>query len=222
MNLLLYFILPLLFVQQPAPTCRVIPDEINETYEGECRYGFAHGYGIASGKDRYEGDFRRGLPHGRGTYTRSTGETYIGEWKRGMRHGMGLIINENKDTIAQGIWRDGGFLRESKGSKELPDYVVRYQRNITRLRFLNLSEGNRIFFKVDQGSTERQISHLNVFGSSGNYLAYPNMFGFEDVTFPFQGRIVFYGYSRTGYTVYQVELTMEINKPGNWEVHIIY
>lgn len=222
MNIVLFAFISLLFIQQPAPACRVIPEEISETYEGKCRMGYAHGFGVATGKDRYEGNFRRGLPHGMGTYTWSTGETYIGEWKKGLRHGLGVIINENKDTLARGIWKDGGFLRESKLNKANPDYVVRYQRNITRLRFVNLSEGNKVFFKLDQGRTDRQISHLSVFGTSGNYLNYPNMFGFEDVTFPFQGRVVFYGYSRTGYTVYQIELTLEINKPGNWEVHIIY
>lgn len=217
-----YILLSVMFLQQSSNGCKVISESISLSYEGECRRGFAHGFGIAEGSDRYEGDFKRGLPHGTGTYTWENGDIYKGEWCKGERHGRGVLINADKDTLARGIWKKDQFIRETSLSSSKPAYLVRYQKNITRLRFVRVSDGNRVLIKLDEGSGARQISHLSVFGTSGQYISYPNMFGYEEVTFPFEGRIVFYGPSKTGYTTYLIELTFEINNPGNWEVHIIY
>ena len=219
------FIIYVLFIgitlQTSQEECNVLLEPINQSYEGKCRRGLAHGKGVATGIDRYEGMFSRGLPHGLGTYEWENGETYNGYWLRGERHGPGVLLNERGDTLALGTWKKDVLSTRSRVNKT-PDYVVRYQKNITRLRFVRISDGNKIFVKLDHGGGQRQISSVNVFGSSGNYLAFPNMFGYEEVIFPFEGRISFYGPSKTGYTVYLIELTYEINEPGNWEILISY
>lgn len=210
------------FTQQNSNPCRVSLDNINSRYEGECRRGLAHGFGIAEGIDRYEGQFKKGLPHGKGTYTWSNGDVYTGKWRKGQMHGLGRLTKAGNDIIYRGMWKDGEFVNDYDSLSDKPPYVIRYQKNITRIRFVKLSDGDNVFCRVDEAGGNRPISHVSTFGSSGQYLAYPGKFGFEKVTFPFDGKVVFNVPSRTGFTTFQIELIYEINEPGNWEIQLTY
>jgi hypothetical protein len=221
MQFIIYMLFLGITLQASREECKVLMESISQSYEGKCRRGLAHGQGLATGIDRYEGMFSQGLPHGPGIYEWANGETYHGYWRRGVRHGPGVMVNQAGDTLAAGNWKNN-VLKTRTGVNETPDYVVRFQKNITRLRFVRVSDGNKVFVKLDHGGGQRQISSLNTFGTSGTYLTRSNMFGYEEVTFPFEGRISFYGPSRTGYTIYLIELTYEINEPGNWEILLTY
>ncbi len=200
--------------------CKVLVEEIAEVYFGDCRRGLAHGFGHAQGEDSYKGDFFRGRPHGEGTYTWANGDTYSGMWSHGHMHGKGSFFDAEVDSTFTGRWHNGERIENNGALAEVP-YVVRYKRNITRYRFNRVLDGNRVFFKMGGTARDRQILQLSTHGSSGQYFTYSNMFGYEEVMFPFTGKISFLGPSRTGHTQYLVEMMFEINEPGYWEI-IIY
>jgi hypothetical protein len=201
--------------------CEVLKEGISDSYIGNCRRGLAHGFGKASGDDRYEGQFRRGLPHGPGEYVWANGDQYTGLWFNGVMHGEGTFYDAEIDSVYSGRW-DNGQYQFVKYPRPEAQYVVRYRSNITRFRFNRIIDGNRVFFKIPEAAQSRRISQLSTYGSSGQYFVYTNMFGYEEVEFPFSGRISFVGPSRTGATQYLVQMTFEINEPGYWEVIIYY
>ena len=118
---------------QTASRCRVLDPELQSSYSGACRDGFAEGYGSANGTAEYQGEFRAGRKHGKGIKTWRTGDRYEGEFvgdlKEGngtyswsadgpaagerytgayhadRRHGLGTYTWPNGETYA-GLWAD--------------------------------------------------------------------------------------------------------------------
>lgn len=203
--------------------CKVLKPEISQTYEGKCRRNLAHGFGTARGEDYFEGQFRKGLPHGTGVYVWSNGDTYAGEFRNGMKHGLGRYTIAESDSAFVGLWNNDKFVRiVDLKEKEEPNYKIYYQRNLTRTRFARTGDGNKVLFSLADGGGNRPASAMNIFGTSGFQINYGRFFGFEDVTFPFEGRISFTAPSRSGLVVYQIELFFTINQPGIWEITLTY
>ncbi len=122
----------LAFGQGTAP-CKVHDPELQGSYSGGCRNGWADGDGEAAGTAHYEGGFRAGRKQGRGvkqwpsgdryegefvgdhrdgsgTYTwgRHTawaGERYTGNYRNGRRHGFGVYEWPDGDRYA-GDWNN--------------------------------------------------------------------------------------------------------------------
>jgi len=78
--------------------CKVIDTDINSSYEGECKEGFADGFGTAKGRDTYIGGFKKGLTHGKGKYLWANGDKFQGNYKNGKKNGEGHYT-----------WADGGY-----------------------------------------------------------------------------------------------------------------
>lgn len=93
--------------------CKVLDPDISLTYVGLCEDGYAHGKGVAKGKDEYEGEFLRGQPHGTGTYTWAAGRQYVGDWSAGKRNGFGRLTWAD-GAMYEGEWRND--LREGSGT----------------------------------------------------------------------------------------------------------
>ncbi len=204
-------------------TCEVLKPEIGDEYIGNCRRGLAHGQGIASGEDFYEGEFRRGLPHGSGTYTWDNGDSYKGDWRRGQMHGYGTFTIAEKDSSFYGYWANNDFKRLVDSTEtQIPNYEIYYQRNLTSTRFLRIVDGDRVLFTFRGHSASRRVRYLSTVGTSGNYVRYGRYFGYENVTFPFEGKISFVAPSRTGEVFFQIDLFFKINQPGHWEVQLSF
>jgi hypothetical protein len=205
-------------------TCNVLMPEIGEEYVGNCRRGLAHGKGIASGEDFYQGEFRRGFPHGAGTYTWSNGDTYEGAWRRGQMHGQGTFTIAENDSAFYGYWVNNEFKRlvDTTAVKQIPNYEIYYQRNLISTRFLRVIDGDKVLFTFRDQSANRRVRNIHTLGTSGNYISYGRFFGFENVTFPFEGKISFLAPSRTGEVVFQIDLFFKINQPGSWEVQLSF
>jgi hypothetical protein len=87
--------------------CKVLVDNLQGQYNGDCKKGLANGEGSAKGIDTYIGNFRKGFPNGFGVYTYENGSNYIGKFRKGLKDGYGLknTITEAGDLVQYyGLW----------------------------------------------------------------------------------------------------------------------
>ena len=211
--------------------CKVLKPGIDSIYTGGCKQGLADGRGEAYGIDQYIGEFRKGLPDGAGTYTWNTGEKYEGEWKKGLRNGTGkyTIMHDGRDSVLLGIWENDNFL----GEKALPPYMIQYKSGIVRVSCVRIGDQPfYIRYKFARGGSTSEntnaISGLLLQGNSGSESQTGNYFGFEQVTFPFEGKLQFNAPSafsapnESNAVTLNYELKFVINQPGAWMVTIYY
>ncbi len=214
--LLCIFYIPLTRAQE---TCKVLKPEISLNYKGDCKNGLAHGNGEAYGRDQYVGHFKKGYPDGEGTYKWSTGEVYKGHWKRGMRHGMGefSFFENSRDTTIVGKWDRDEFV----GSKTSDAaYQITYKNNINRITVNKIGPGNQIRFKFLRNGNEIAVGNLILFGDSGATRTNRQFTGFENIEFPFEGKLTFTASNDFYGAVLNCELTFIIKEPGSYQIHI--
>lgn len=199
--------------------CRVLKSEISISYTGGCKKGLAHGKGEAFGIDHYKGEFKKGVPSGQGTYFWSTGETYEGYWKNGLRNGKGkytFFVN-GKDTIQEGRWVKDKFISAEK----VADFSVTLRRNLDRYVFLRMGNGNTIYIYLYKlGIPNSDIEDLMLSGDSGSLLHGLGMIGFDQVKFPFEGKINYRTWNKLHTQRFNVVMEFRITKPGLWKISI--
>lgn len=211
--------------------CKVLKPGIDSTYTGSCKQGLADGSGVATGIDQYTGEFKKGLPNGKGTYLWKTGEKYEGEWKKGLRDGTGTFTSKHdgRDSIVTGIWGSDKYI----GEESIPPFVIQYRSGISRVSCVRTGDQPfRVYYKFTRGSGTSEytspISDLLLQGSSGSESGSTNNFGFDTVTFPFEGKVKFSApsaFSSQGSqsaVTLSYELNLAINQPGAWMVTIYY
>lgn len=199
--------------------CQVLKAEISLEYDGECKNGLAHGVGIASGQDQYSGRFRKGYPHGIGTYTWSTGEVYEGAWKNGLRHGYGKYTSskDGKETLQEGNWLKDKFMGRS-GSNTIK---VKTKRNVIRYTAIRKSDGNQVMVKIlMNGVPNIEIEDLMFIGDSGSEIGYSQYIGYENVEFPFSGKITYLTWNKLKTIRYEVVFEFVVPQPGYWELSL--
>lgn len=196
--------------------CKVLMPEISGKYEGGCKKGLANGLGKAIGKDTYVGSFKKGLPNGIGIYTwTKTGAVYDGNWKKGFRKGKGkyTITINGKDSITQGYWDKNKYIGKNKVTKR---YSVIFKRGISNLYFFKNGDGNQVIIEVDEIQSP---TNLLMQGSSGSQFSYAYT-GFQNITFPFKGRITYDIKNKLSATSHYCALEFEIFEPGDWTIKI--
>lgn len=204
-------------------TCKVLVSRISDSYTGGCKQGLANGTGEAYGVDQYKGDFRKGLPDGTGTYIWQTGEKYEGQWKKGLRDGRGVYITKHmgRDSLLVGIWKDDVYA----GQEKLPPYVIQYRSNLGRVTLMKMgTTPPYVKFKFSRSgeSSAGSISNLMTSGSSGSESLTNNMVGYENIDFPFEGRLKFTAPNAFNTAILDCELRFLINEPGAWTMTIFY
>ncbi len=207
-----------LFAQE---NCKVLLPALNGNYAGDCKQGLAHGFGEATGEDFYRGDFVRGLPQGKGTYMWKNGGNYTGEWDKGLRDGSGIYTykREGKDSTLAGIWREDKFV----GEKIIPPYEIEYRNGIGRVTCMKI--GDRPYVKytfLRNGGESYIVSNVLMQGSSGSESNNSAFTGYEQVKFPFKGKITFNAPNAFNAATLSCELRITINKPGAWIVSISF
>jgi len=199
--------------------CDVLKPEISLIYKGECKKGLAHGKGEASGRDNYAGEFRRGLPHGTGIYTWSTGEVYEGDWRNGKRHGYGTysFISSGRDSLLQGMWANDVF----KGMSQADAVHVVMKRNLVRYTSMRRGDGNQVMVKILMGGVpSSDIEDLMFVSNSGSEIGYSYVTGFDNVEFPFWGKVTYSTWNKLKTMRYDVVFEFEITQPGLWEISL--
>lgn len=202
--------------------CKVLLPQIADSYTGACKNGLADGKGEAFGTDQYKGDFKKGLPEGKGVYIWQTGDKYEGSWKKGLREGQGIYSfkSEGKDTVITGIWKEDKYI----GTAAIKPYLITYRSGIPRASFLKSGDfPGYIVFKFSRaGGSTNDINDLMMQGNTGNEMITSNFTGFEQVTFPFEGRIKFMAPNALRTAVIHCEMHYKINEPGAWIITIYY
>jgi hypothetical protein len=101
-----------LYAQQDSTLCKVKLKELEGSYTGGCRLGFANGQGKARGLDRYTGMFKDGLPNGEGVYYYNDSVYYNGNFQDGIKEGKGethYLRKAKPDSIIDGFWSGGEY-----------------------------------------------------------------------------------------------------------------
>lgn len=225
-NILKLMLIPFLAISfmtvKAQEECEVLAENLKGDYRGECKRGLAQGYGEAQGKDHYIGEFRKGYPHGKGTYTWSTGEKYEGEWERGLRDGEGTyyFFANGHDSVIYGKWVEDEYV----GVYHERPYNVDYRNNVGRVTFNKISDDRqyvRIKF-IRNGGEQTNISDLLMTGSSGTENTSRMFTGFENVEFPFAGKVIFNAPNSFYAATMRCEVRYKIFEPGAWIVSVTY
>jgi len=201
--------------------CKVLLPALTGKYTGDCKAGLADGTGEAVGEDFYKGEFVKGLPDGKGTYLWKNGAIYTGEWKKGMRHGKGRyeFIYQDSDSILDGDWRNDKYM----GVKALRPYIIEYRNGIGRVSCMKVGDRPYVKYKFSRGGAENySISNLLMQSSSGSERTTGEFTGYEQVEFPFWGKITFSAPNAFYTATLSCELRLTINEPGAWIVTISY
>lgn len=195
-----------------AQNCKVSHKNLNETYQGDCKKGKAHGKGFAKGTDSYKGEFKKGFPDGIGIYTWANGDVYEGEFKKGKKEGKGKLAynTTTKDSIVEGYWSKDEYI----GVNKTPYKLLTKSENIVLVNFSRRPKehGNaiRLYFKKN----DRQVPNpkINrVVATKGNYTnqrQLPNYLELAEVTYPIK-------------LIIQYELEsfeFEVFQPGTWKI----
>ena len=98
-SLLFSTVISCIYSQDNKDNCKVLMNEISESYQGDCKDGLAHGNGLAQGIDTYEGKFKKGLPYGNGKYAWANGDYYDGRWKEGDKAIMLFNVPDNNVRV---------------------------------------------------------------------------------------------------------------------------
>jgi len=87
--------------------CKVLVEDLQGQYNGDCKKGLANGNGSAKGIESYTGEFKRGYPNGFGVYIYKDSSRYIGNFKKGKKDGYGMLVRKT-DTggkiLDYGLW----------------------------------------------------------------------------------------------------------------------
>jgi hypothetical protein len=206
---------------QAQESCQVLLPAISGAYAGDCKQGLAHGVGEATGVDFYRGEFVKGLPQGKGTYIWKNGASYSGDWEKGLRHGEGVYTSkhEGRDSVLAGIWKEDKYI----GRKASEPYVIEYRNGIGRVTCMRIGDRPYIKYKFSRNGGESNImSNLLLQGSSGTESNTAAFTGYEEVKFPFSGKVIFNAPNAFNSATLSCELRLKINRPGSWLVTISF
>ena len=221
--IVILFIAMLLFAGSLSaqPDCKVLVPGLGGKYSGDCKAGLAEGTGEALGEDYYKGEFVKGYPEGEGIYLWKNGAKYDGEWKKGMRHGKGRyeFTNHDKDSVLVGEWKNDKFM----GMKIPPPYNIEYRSNIGRVTCTKVGDRPYVKYRFSRaGGETSSLSGLLMQSNSGSERSYPEFTGYEQVEFPFRGKLTYTAPNVWYSSMIYCELRLTINQPGAWIVTISY
>lgn len=215
-GIIFFLFLPTTYGQE---NCKVLIEEISETYEGKCKNGLAHGKGIAKGEDTYEGRFKKGLPHGKGIYIWANGNKYDGRWKEGERHGRGTFYFTNEkgaEETKKGYWKNDTLINNIRTT----GYNIGHVINLERYSIKKKDEGNSVSFLFYYMGRMRQLPNdLNIRLRSGMQKTEGYAIVYEEVDFPAQILVTFSVPDKLqrGLMI-RVRFEVTIEEPGDWEI----
>ncbi len=165
---------------------------------------------------------QEGISRRKGCLRLANREKYDGSWKKGFRDGHGTYTfkHEGRDSVVTGVWKEDQYM----GAAEIKPYTVTFRSGISRASFLKSGDfPNYVVYKFSRaGGSADDINNLLMQGSTGDETVTSNFTGFEQVTFPFEGKIKFSAPNALRTAMINCEMQFKINQPGAWTVTIYY
>ncbi|HBH49391.1 MAG TPA: hypothetical protein DDX98_12160 [Bacteroidales bacterium] len=214
-----------------AQDCKVLNEELNNEYTGECKKGVAHGEGTAKGNElTYEGEFKKGLVHGEGTLIRED-QTYKGEFDDGMVMGYGsLYIGDSliKEGYFKGQLLDYYFMGENKS--DLAGYRILQDDNLDQAQVRISKSDNKTKLVTIRLSDpkNRSISNINVDERNNGQIANStftnsrSVIEINAIDFPFVMTLRYNVSNQSGNFNLPAILKIEIFEPGDWLISITH
>jgi len=221
LTIVFYTTLNFVFSQNNKDNCKVLLQEISDSYVGKCKNGLAHGKGTAKGIDIYVGKFKKGFPHGKGKYTWKNGDYYNGRWKVGKKEGTGTMYTVQNKKEVLGIWKADKFVKVLPK----PKYKIIRKEGIAGVSFIKKSDSefNKVeLVFVSNGNTSRSAGYLNISSSTGSISQTSFFSGVENVVYPIECNIDFKAPNKTNTLLLNYILKFKIFEEGSWEVKIRY
>lgn len=226
LGILLVLMLPVfLMAQKSKADCKVLVEDLQGEYRGECKKGLAHGEGSAQGKHIYEGQFKKGYPDGEGKYIWSGDDYYVGNFRKGKRNGYGkhYMMVDGKSSFIEGYWSNDAYTGKNKRVKK---YNTISKAGIERVSyaFKGNNGTNEVIIRFKRAGTEifSELQQLSMTANSGDEVSQSNRFGYENMKFPFKADLSFAAPAKmdiSGMTI-QCRLSFEIFVEGSWEISV--
>lgn len=195
--------------------CKVKSQDLSISYNGDCKKGYAHGIGVAKGKeDIYKGDFKKGWPHGTGEYVWGSGSKYQGNFTKGKMDGQGTLVIKNPD----------GTEELKKGFFEANEYIgqYKYSHAVTSKR-----EVKNVYIQEDPSKLHGDLYQIKIrVRSNGQYVTPFLMVSDENGTNYSNGVLQNVKYPckkieiQFKHDKYSSRVMLDIYKEGNWIVEI--
>ena len=221
--------------QVMAQDCKVLDSTINKQYEGKCKKGLAHKYGVATGVNIYKGEFKEGKKEGEGTYTYANGNEYTGNFENDLMHGYGIMIKQT-DTL-EGYWKNGKYVGKEKSAldgykvvftQNAPNPVIKKIgdkentvtikiRDINRdIRSVDLQQRSSGFIQNERYIGANQVNMWDGSRNGGNsYIG-----EIKNVSYPFNITISYRVPNKAVTMRLNAIVTMEIIEPGEWTINL--
>jgi hypothetical protein len=198
-------------------SCKVLVQNLQGKYVGECKKGLAHGQGTATGIDSYTGSFKKGFPDGHGKYIWSAGGIYEGSWNKGLRNGEGKYkyMDNGSEAIQDGIWKNDKYV----GPKPVLPSIIQ-KINISNASFYRLSDGNSLTIKIVQNGMPASVTDLIMDANSGVQNISGSVATFKTIEFPFKCKITYKCWNSLKTVQYDCSLHFEIVQEGDWELRV--
>lgn len=184
---------------QNKETCKVVNDDLQGSYTGQCT---------------------NGLADGKGEFTFANGSfVYVGSFKEGKIDGKGeifSIVKNKRTSIKKGNWEDNVYV----GNKSEP-YQVGRAVNLDRYTVTkNVGSEKKVMINFYQNGNRNNVQNLSVAVNNGERIIGTYADGYENVSFPFICRVNYTTKSKLGQTSYTVSFDIQINEPGSWEIFL--
>ena len=166
-GILLFFFLCYIVSQfAQAQACKVLSEDLNGIYKGDCKKGLANGKGEVSGEDVvYTGEFRKGYPDGEGVLKFNDGTVLKAEWKRGELYGYGELTATD-GTAKKGYWK--GTIHKYIYVGEDKDFLKGYKildqemMDNATIDFVKSDEAtDKLVIQINENHV-RQINHFEI------------------------------------------------------------
>jgi hypothetical protein len=217
-NLIFLLLVLIQYTSFAQDNCKVLTKGIDSLYIGSCKKGLADGLGEAWGKNHYTGNFKKGYPHGLGSMEYADGSMYVGAWRNGKREGKGnySFRKGDKDTTIVANWENDKISQKVIANI---DYKILREQTPERLKVYRSADGNRVHYKIFNYGTSN-VSNVFISGTSGIEFSYSNDIGFNNINFPFIAKIRYETWNAVMTQRIQIEVEVEIIKPGEWFIDI--
>jgi hypothetical protein len=127
-----------------------------------------------------------------------------------------------RDSVLYGDWKADKYIEPGP---KVP-YMIGYRNNVGRVSFWKIGDNpfyvKYKFSRAGESSSFVAITNLQLNGSNGTENITTSFTGFEEITFPFEGKVRFNAPNSLNTSTLDCELRLVINEPGAWQVTIYY